>query len=111
MNCPLPAGAWNPAHLNARATIAAGDEDACEKEAGEVKYDSTLSVNIAAASNSKVKVTVVNNGKKTLNLFQPGTVLDDQSPVQKVSMSFAENGKYRARLHYNPALVACFCIR
>ncbi|KAF1945944.1 neutral protease 2-like protein [Clathrospora elynae] len=50
------------------------------------KRDTPLSVELTAAGNSQVKVTVKNNGAKALNLLSKGTFLDEQLPVEKVQM-------------------------
>ncbi|EAT81916.1 neutral protease [Parastagonospora nodorum] len=50
------------------------------------KRETPLSVKLAASGNSEVKVTLTNNGEKTLNLLSKGTFLDEQLPVEKVQM-------------------------
>ncbi|KAH8724075.1 Deuterolysin metalloprotease family-domain-containing protein [Phaeosphaeriaceae sp. PMI808] len=50
------------------------------------KRDTPLSVKLAASGNSEVKVTLTNNGQKTLNLLSKGTFLDENNPVEKVSV-------------------------
>lgn len=50
------------------------------------KRDTPLTVKLAATGNSEVKVTLVNNGEKTLNLLSKGTFLDEVNPVEKVTM-------------------------
>lgn len=50
------------------------------------KRETPLSVKLAASGNSEVKVTLTNNGAKTLNLLSKGTFLDEQNPVEKVTM-------------------------
>lgn len=57
------------------------------------KRETPLEVQLAAAGNSEVKVTVTNNGDKTLNLLSKGTFLDEQTPVEKVTMYSAGGSK------------------
>jgi anti-sigma-K factor RskA len=58
------------------------------------KRDTPLSVKLVASGNSEVKVTVTNNGEKTLNLLSKGTFLDEQMPVEKVSIYSAGGSKF-----------------
>jgi anti-sigma-K factor RskA len=57
------------------------------------KRASPLSVELAAAGNSQVKVTVTNNGEKALNLLSKGTFLDEKLPVEKVTIYSAGGSK------------------
>ncbi|KAL5119673.1 hypothetical protein ACEQ8H_002519 [Pleosporales sp. CAS-2024a] len=57
------------------------------------KRDTPLSVKLAASGNSEVKVTLTNNGEKTLNLLSKGTFLDEKLPVEKVQMYAAGGNK------------------
>lgn len=57
------------------------------------KRETPLSVKLAASGNSEVKVTLTNNGAKTLNLLSKGTFLDEQNPVEKVQMYSAGGSK------------------
>ncbi|KAF2133668.1 neutral protease 2-like protein [Dothidotthia symphoricarpi CBS 119687] len=50
------------------------------------KRETPLSVQLTAAGNSAVKVTLTNSGEKNLNLLSKGTFLDEQLPVEKVSV-------------------------
>lgn len=50
------------------------------------KRETPLGVQLAVAGNSEVKVTITNNGEKALNLLSKGTFLDEQTPVEKVTM-------------------------
>lgn len=54
-----------------------------------------LSVELEAAGNSEVKVTVTNNGESTLNLLSKGTFLDEFNPVEKVIIYSAGDSKYQ----------------
>jgi deuterolysin len=58
------------------------------------KRDTPLSVKLVASGNSEVKVTVTNNGEKTLNLLSKGTFLDEKMPVEKVSIYSAGGSKF-----------------
>lgn len=60
------------------------------------KRDTPLTVKLAATGNSEVKVTLVNNGEKTLNLLSKGTFLDEVNPVEKVTMYSAGGSKFFA---------------
>jgi anti-sigma-K factor RskA len=62
------------------------------------KRETPLSVKLAATGNSEVKVTLTNNGEKTLNLLSKGTFLDEQLPVEKVEMYAAGGSKFYTRL-------------
>lgn len=57
------------------------------------KRETPLGVQLAVAGNSEVKVTITNNGEKTLNLLSKGTFLDEQTPVEKVTMYSAGGSK------------------
>lgn len=57
------------------------------------KRETPLSVQLSAAGNSEVKVVVTNNGEKTVNLLSKGTFLDEQNPVEKVSIYSAGGSK------------------
>lgn len=57
------------------------------------KRETPLSVKLAASGNSEVKVTLTNNGEKTLNLLSKGTFLDEENPVEKVTMYSAGGSK------------------
>jgi deuterolysin len=59
------------------------------------KRETPLSVKLAATGNSEVKVTVTNNGDKTLNLLSKGTFLDEHTPVEKVTMYSAGGSKFQ----------------
>ncbi|KAF2022652.1 neutral protease 2-like protein [Setomelanomma holmii] len=50
------------------------------------KRETPLKVELAASGNSEVKVTLTNNGEKTLNLLNKGTFIDEVNPVEKVTM-------------------------
>ncbi|KAI8943090.1 hypothetical protein NX059_001121 [Plenodomus lindquistii] len=50
------------------------------------KRESPLSVELSPAGNSVVKVKVTNTGAKAVNLLSKGTLLDEELPVEKVSM-------------------------
>lgn len=58
------------------------------------KRETPLSVKLAASGNSEVKVTLTNNGEKTLNLLSKGTFLDEELPVEKVQMYAAGGSKF-----------------
>jgi deuterolysin len=64
------------------------------------KRETPLSVKLAASGNSEVKVTITNNGEKTLNLLGKGTFLDEQLPVEKVEMYSA--GGSKSEFHHQP---------
>jgi deuterolysin len=57
------------------------------------KRETPLTVELAAAGNSEVKVTLTNNGEKTLNLLSKGTFLDEVNPVEKVTLYSAGGSK------------------
>jgi archaellum component FlaF (FlaF/FlaG flagellin family) len=59
------------------------------------KRETPLSVKLAASGNSEVKVTLTNNGAKTLNLLSKGTFLDEENPVEKVTMYSAGGSKFQ----------------
>jgi deuterolysin len=59
------------------------------------RRDTPLSVELAASGNSEVKVTLVNKGDKTLNLLSKGTFLDEEMPVEKVSIYSAGGSKFQ----------------
>ncbi|CAI6332304.1 unnamed protein product [Periconia digitata] len=52
---------------------------------------SPLSIELASSGNTEVKVSVTNNGDSRLNLLSKGTFLDEELPVEKVSV-FAKKG-------------------
>jgi deuterolysin len=58
------------------------------------KRESPLSVVLSASGNTEVKVTVTNNGDKTLNLLSKGTFLDEVNPVEKVSVYSTSGSKF-----------------
>ncbi|KAF1962250.1 hypothetical protein CC80DRAFT_522142 [Byssothecium circinans] len=58
------------------------------------KRESPLSIALTASGNTEVKVAVTNNGAKTLNLLSKGTFLDEENPVEKVSV-FSNGGSTR----------------
>jgi deuterolysin len=64
------------------------------------KRETPLSVKLVASGNSEVKVTLTNNGEKTLNLLSKGTFLDEQLPVEKVEMYSA--GGSKSDSYYQP---------
>jgi deuterolysin len=70
------------AALASYATAAA--VDAFERE-------TPLKAELSAAGNSLVKVVLTNNGNKTLNLLSKGTFLDEDYPLEKVTM-YANKG-------------------
>ena len=55
------------------------------------KRESPLSVVLSPSGNTEVKVAVTNNGEKSLNLLSKGTFLDEENPVEKVSV-FSTSG-------------------
>ncbi|KAF2822279.1 hypothetical protein CC86DRAFT_97909 [Ophiobolus disseminans] len=55
------------------------------------KRETPLKVELSAAGNSQVKVVVTNNGDKALNLLSKGTFLDEENPIEKVTM-YANKG-------------------
>lgn len=57
------------------------------------KRETPLSVKLSATGNSEVKVTITNNGAKAVNLLSKGTFLDEQIPVEKVSIYSAGGSK------------------
>lgn len=59
------------------------------------KRETPLTVELVAAGNTEVKVTVTNNGDKTVNLLSKGTFLDEQTPVEKVSVYSAGGSKFQ----------------
>ena len=58
------------------------------------KRETPLAVKLTAAGNSEVKATVTNTGGKTVSLLKKGTFLDDEMPVEKVSVYSTEGGKF-----------------
>ncbi|KAF2851755.1 hypothetical protein T440DRAFT_374527, partial [Plenodomus tracheiphilus IPT5] len=50
------------------------------------KRETPLSVELSATGNSEVKVKVTNTGAKAVNLLSKGTLLDEELPVEKVSI-------------------------
>ncbi|CBX98759.1 hypothetical protein LEMA_P079980.1 [Plenodomus lingam JN3] len=50
------------------------------------KRETSLTVELSAAGNSEVKVKVTNTGAKAVNLLSKGTFLDEELPVEKVSI-------------------------
>ena len=58
------------------------------------KRDTPLSVVLTASGNSEVKVAVTNNGDKALNLLSKGTFLDEENPVEKVTLYAAGGSTY-----------------
>lgn len=58
------------------------------------KRESPLKVVLSASGNTEVKVTVTNNGDQTLNLLRKGTFLDEDSPVEKVSIYSTGGGEF-----------------
>lgn len=52
---------------------------------------SPLTIDLKKSGNTEVKVSVTNNGPETLNLLSKGTFLDEQLPVEKVSV-FSKKG-------------------
>jgi deuterolysin len=60
------------------------------------KRATPLSVELKSSGNSEVKITVINNGEKALNLLSKGTFLDEQIPVEKVTMYTAGGSKSRS---------------
>lgn len=59
------------------------------------KRATPLSVELKSSGNSEVKITVTNNGDKAVNLLSKGTFLDEQIPVEKVTMYTASGSKSR----------------
>jgi hypothetical protein len=57
------------------------------------KRATPLSVELKSSGNSEVKITVINNGDKAMNLLSKGTFLDEQIPVEKVTMYTAGGSK------------------
>jgi hypothetical protein len=55
------------------------------------KRESPLSVFLSSTGNTEVMVAVTNHGDKTLNLLSKGTFLDEELPVEKVSV-FSKGG-------------------
>lgn len=70
------------------------------------KRASPLSVVLTALGNSEVKVAVTNNDNKGYNLLSKGTFLDEQNPVEKVSVFSASGGKYFGN---SPDSLVCHC--
>ena len=58
------------------------------------KRESPLSVVLSALGNTEVKVAVTNNGDESLNLLRKGTFLDEEAPVEKVSVFSTSGGKF-----------------
>jgi deuterolysin len=58
------------------------------------KRESPLGVILSASGNTEVKVAVTNNGNKTLNLLSKGTFLDEENPVEKVSVFSTSGSKF-----------------
>ncbi|KAF1995534.1 hypothetical protein P154DRAFT_580729 [Amniculicola lignicola CBS 123094] len=50
------------------------------------RRDSPLSVEISPLGNTEVTLTVTNKGDKAFNLLSKGTFLDEQNPVEKVTV-------------------------
>jgi deuterolysin len=69
------------------------------------KRESPLSVVLSAAGNTEVKVAVTNNGDKTLNLLSKGTFLDEENPVEKVSVFSTSGSKFITYTLYAQLLV------
>ncbi|KAH7068105.1 neutral protease 2-like protein [Paraphoma chrysanthemicola] len=67
-------------------TVAALASYATAASVDVFKRETPLSVQLAATGNSEVKVTLTNNGDKTLNLLSKGTFLDEVNPVEKVTL-------------------------
>ena len=56
------------------------------------KRELPLSVALAPSGNTEVKVAVTNNGDRQLNLLSTGTLLDENLPVERVSV-FSNGGR------------------
>ena len=69
------------------------------------KRASPLDVVITASGNTEVKVAVTNNGDKTLNLLSKGTFLDEENPVEKVSVFSTSGGKFTLCALSTPSFV------
>ena len=67
------------------------------------KRETPLSVQLSASGNTEVKVLVTNNGEKTVNLLSKGTFLDEQNPVEKVSI-YSAGGSTFSLLHVDSEL-------
>ncbi|KAF2643975.1 hypothetical protein P280DRAFT_514950 [Massarina eburnea CBS 473.64] len=55
------------------------------------KRESPLSIELSSSGNTEVKVAITNNGNRTLNFLSKGTFLDEENPVEKVSV-FSNGG-------------------
>lgn len=64
------------------------------------KRETPLKVELSAAGNSQVKVVLTNSGDKTLNLLSKGTFLDEENPIEKVTM-YANQGSEFDHFHTN----------
>jgi len=72
-------------------TVAALASYATAASVDVFKRETPLKVELSAAGNSQVKVVVTNNGDKALNLLSKGTFLDEENPIEKVTM-YANKG-------------------
>lgn len=76
-----------------------------------LKRETPLSVELTAAGNSEVKVVLTNNGDKTLNLLSKGTFLDEENPIEKVTMYSSGGSKfyilYSVVMHFRHHLSKC----
>jgi deuterolysin len=79
-------GLFTVAALASYATAAAVDA---------FKRDTPLKVELSAAGNSLVKVVLTNNGNETLNLLNKGTFLDEDYPLEKVTIYANKGSKYQ----------------
>jgi hypothetical protein len=66
------------------------------------KRESPLSVVLSASGNTEVKVAVTNNGNRTLNLLSKGTFLDEENPVEKVSVFSTSGSKFSSHVFVFP---------
>lgn len=57
------------------------------------KRETPLSVELTASGNSEVKVKVTNTGVKSVSLLSTGTFLDEELPVEKITVYSAGGSK------------------
>lgn len=60
------------------------------------KRESPLTIDLTSSGNTEVKVSVTNNGESSLNLLSKGTFLDEDLPVERVSVFSKKGSKYTA---------------
>jgi len=83
-----------------RLTVAALASYATAASVDVFKRETPLKVELSAAGNSQVKVVVTNNGDKALNLLSKGTFLDEENPIEKVTMYANKGSKSSFQSHF-----------